>query len=144
MQNNFRGLLGQTIVATSLLLGACAGFSSNSQAVKCEAGLQCEFHGKLSVFHGEPASVVTVDSSQVCVKLALPENYAQNLDAWNGKDVSVYGVAFDQFHDPSTAMTWFSYKGRKVGMGVCDHGLGIYVESMSEHRNNGDKRDGGN
>lgn len=130
MHNKIRGLLGFFLLAAVTLLGACVAFDVADREGSCQPGLQCEFHGELHVFPGEPVSTVIVQSRNICVKLALSDDYYGKLSVWDRREVLVRGVAFDQFYDPGLGMTWYRYKDRKLGVGICDYGYGIYVDSI--------------
>lgn len=130
LRHGIRSGSGLCLLAASTFLGACAAAGGADRAARCPSGSPCEVRGTLSVSRGEPVSVVIVDRGTTCAKLALPEPLLRDLNAWDGKSVVVSGIAFDQFVDPALAMTWFSDRDRKLGVGVCDDGDGIHVESI--------------
>ncbi len=131
MRNDGRCLSRLFVLAAGILLGACAALGGVDWAEACQPGSHCEFHGKLTFFPGDPVPTVLVERGKTCVKLALSDDDSRNLSAWDGKHVFVSGIAFNQFYDPGLAMLWYSFRDRKLGVGVCDYGDGLYVESIA-------------
>ncbi|WAC64026.1 hypothetical protein OVA13_04385 [Pseudoxanthomonas sp. SL93] len=89
--------------------------------------------GELQLHAGEPAWVAVLQSGNKCAKLALPDSFYSDAEQWRGKKVSVSGRAFQQpsFEQSGDAVPfWYTEKDRKLALGVCDDGIGLYVESM--------------
>jgi hypothetical protein len=123
-----------TIVAVVACgLSACAHQQDATQLGSCDAGTECAMEGKLQLHAGEPAWAAVLESGDKCAKLALPDGFYLDAEQWNGKRVSVSGSAFEQptFDESNgTVMLWYTERDRKLALGMCDHGIGIYVESM--------------
>ncbi len=89
--------------------------------------------GKLQLYAGEPAWAAVLGSGDRCAKLALPDGFYADAKQRNGQRVRVLGHAFEQpAFDESNEMTvlWYTEQDRKLARGICDHGTGVYVESM--------------
>lgn len=125
-------LLGLIVLALSL--AGCThgiewgGFDS------CTAESACKLEGRLHLVPGEPAGSAVVSSGDHCFKLALPDAfYSDPLHKrWNEQMVTVEGAAFSQ---PSAetemgVLSWYAERDRRLATGICDHGLGIYVENL--------------
>lgn len=130
-----RMLVASFIVIQGLV--ACAHTPAPSQhgdLDACVAGKECTFQGKLSLFAGQvPAWVALVEAKGKCVKLALPDEFYKDKKKWDGKTITVSGRAFEQpsFDESSGAITlWYTEQDRKLALGMCDNGLGIYVDTM--------------
>lgn len=133
MHNHVRRLLTAPLAA--LLLAGCAhddlardGFDS------CVAGGACTLGGNLQLFPGEPAGAAILTYKGRCAKLALPDTFYTDplRQQWNNQVVEVHGRAFAQ-PDTETdlgVLSWFSEKDRKLATGMCDHGLGVYVDTL--------------
>jgi len=100
----------------------------------CAAGSPCTLRGVLQMFPGEPAGAAVLSDGGRCAKLALPDAfYADPLrKQWHNKAVVVEGRAFAQ---PNTqtdmgVLSWYAEKDRKLATGMCDHGPGIYVDTL--------------
>lgn len=113
-----------TLLAT-VALCACAA----PVRPTCNPGATCDLRGHLTILPGQPAWVAVLQSGPSCYKLALPSEFYRHVESWNGKEVSVVGEGFDQFADDSTI--WVEHRGRRMSMGVCDHGTAIYVTRLS-------------
>lgn len=90
--------------------------------------------GTLELFPGEPAGAAILSYRGHCVKLALPDAfYADPLRRqWHNKAVFLEGRGFAQ---PNTepemgVLSWYSERDRKLATGMCDHGLGLYVNIL--------------
>ncbi|MFC3655412.1 hypothetical protein FZ025_14710 [Xanthomonas hyacinthi] len=88
--------------------------------------------GRLALHQGEPAWAAILKAGDKCAKLALPDSFYIDAKNWKEKKVRVVGRAFQQ---PEMAMDdgvmfWYAEKERKLAFGMCDGGIGIYVESM--------------
>lgn len=117
-----------------LVLAGCVHSIERGGFDACVAGGTCTLGGKLELFPGEPAGAAILSDGGVCAKLALPDGfYADPLrKQWNGKVVKVEGRTFTQ---PNTetelgVLSWYAEKDRKLATGMCDHGLGIYVDTL--------------
>ncbi|MCX7564391.1 hypothetical protein OS176_12765 [Xanthomonadaceae bacterium XH05] len=132
MHNYSRKLL--TFLLAALLLTGCANGIKRGGFDTCAASSTCTLKGKLELFPGEPAGAAVLSSSDLCAKLALPDGfYTKPLrERWHKKTVEVEGRAFLQ---PNTetdigVLSWYAEKDRKLATGMCDHGLGIYVDTL--------------
>jgi hypothetical protein len=126
-----------TRLAMTLAISLCQGCMFNpvpQSAAPCKAGSLCTLHGKLVLLPGAPAGAAIVDIGDECVKLALPDEfYAEPVRSqWNGRKVTVEGFAFAQpdSNIDGDLLTWYSEKDRRLAIGACDNGLGIYVDRM--------------
>lgn len=127
-----------TIVAVVACgLSACAAPQSRNQSNifdACIAGKECTAEGTLSLHAGQPpAWVALLEAGDACAKLALPDDFYSDRQAWDGKKITVSGRAFEQpgFDESQGIVTlWYTELDRKLALGMCDHGIGIYVESM--------------
>jgi hypothetical protein len=77
-------------------------------------------------------AILTVDGR--CAKLALPDEFYTDplRQQWNNQVAEVHGRAFVQ---PNTetdfgVLSAYSEKDRKLAIGMCDHGLGFYVDTL--------------
>lgn len=116
-------------------LSACVSSPSRSDGFDvCTAGQECTAEGVLSLHAGQPpAWVALLEVDDKCAKLALPDEFYRDRQQWDGKKVTVTGRAFVQpSFDESNGMVtlWYTERDRKLALGMCDHGIGIYVESM--------------
>lgn len=130
MQSNTVLVLAAAVILT---LSACAHQRSSERFSACVLGEECIVEGKLNLQAGEPAWAALVENGDSCAKLALPESFYSDAQLWNGKKVRVAGRAFQQpkFDDGGgMVVLWYTEKDRKLALGVCDGGPGIYVESM--------------
>jgi hypothetical protein len=133
MHHHVRRLLTAPLAA--LLLAGCAyGGIARGGFDACSAGATCTLGGKLQLFPGEPAGAAILADNGRCAKLALPDAFytAPLRQQWHNKVVEVQGRAFAQ---PNTetdlgVLSWFSEKDRKLATGMCDQGLGIYVDTL--------------
>ena len=99
----------------------------------CRAGMPCVVSGELRLHQGQPAWAALVFAGDKCAKLALPDDYYAAAKQWNGSVVEVTGQAFEQpDFDESTGlvMLWYTERDRKLSLGMCDGGVGIYVDSI--------------
>lgn len=99
----------------------------------CRAGMSCVVSGQLRLHQGQPAWAALVVAGDKCAKLALPDDFYAAAKQWNGSVVEVTGQAFEQpDFDESTGlvMLWYTERDRKLSLGMCDGGVGIYVDSM--------------
>ncbi|WP_162125647.1 hypothetical protein [Pseudoxanthomonas wuyuanensis] len=97
--------------------------------------MTCALEGKLYLHPGEPAGAALLLSGEECAKLALPDFfYADPVrKKWNGKKVKVVGRAFLQpgiDSDGDGVLMWYAERDRKLALGMCDGGMGIYVISL--------------
>ncbi len=126
------------LIALILLFGlpGCAYRRHVAQPASCDSEQNCIIEGKLNFFAGHPPLMVLEGSNNVCYKLALPDFFYASSQKWDGKKVRVFGKAFQQprFDQTGGAATlWYLERDRKVVMGICDQGMGIYVESMKSN-----------
>lgn len=132
MYHYIRRLL--TVLFTLLLVGCVHGGLVRGGFDACTAGATCTLGGTLQLFPGEPAGAAVLAKNGQCAKLALPDGfYADPLrQQWHNQVVEVQGRAFVQ---PNTetdlgVLSWYSEKDRKLATGMCDHGTGIYVDTL--------------
>lgn len=121
------------IVAIACCLSACAHQQEMPSLGSCAAGTQCEMEGELQLHAGEPAWAAVLESGGKCAKLALPDSFYADAGQWRGEKVNVSGRAFQQpdFDQSGDAVPlWYTEQDRKLALGMCDDGIGIYVESM--------------
>ncbi|MDH5821557.1 hypothetical protein QFW77_00920 [Luteimonas sp. RD2P54] len=116
-----------------VMLAGCAHSGSTGSASLCEAGQSCALTGRLALHEGEPATAAVLDVDGTCAKLALPDGFKDALRTWNGQTVSVQGRAFVQpsFEVAGEVVLWYAEQGRQVPLGVCDHGIGVFVDTVS-------------
>lgn len=131
-------LLG--LIATALSLAGCTHGIERGGLGSCTAESACKLEGRLHLIPGEPAGAAFVSSGTHCFKLALPDAfYSDPLHKqWNEQMVTVEGAAFSQ---PSAetemgVLSWYAERDRKLATGICDHGLGIYVEHLHSESGN--------
>lgn len=113
-------------------VAGCAQLPSTKSA-SCEVGQTCTLSGRLEIHRGAPASAALLVFDDGCAKLALPESFYEEESGWNRRKVTVVGRAFEQpSFDSSEGQIalWYSEEDRKIALGMCDGGLGIYVASM--------------
>ena len=128
-------LLILTIV-TAGSMSACAMLPRRVDVASieaCRAGTSCVVSGELRLHQGQPAWAALVVAGDKCAKLALPDDFYVTAKQWNGAAVEVTGQAFQQpDFDESTGMImlWYTERSRKLSLGMCDSGVGIYVDSM--------------
>jgi len=132
MHNNIWSLLG--LLTITLLLAGCKHVIERNGFGACEVGSTCMLEGKLELFQGEPAGAAVLSDGSQCVKLALPgEFYTDPLrKRWHKRTIRVEGRSFAQ---PNTetdvgVLGWYAEKDRSLATGICDQGLGIYVDRM--------------
>lgn len=125
------------LLAMALAVNLCQGCMFNpipERAEPCRAGSHCTLQGKLALLPGAPAGAAVVDLGDECVKLALPDEFYVDpiRSQWNGRTVTVDGSAFAQpdSNVDGDLLTWYSEKDRRLAIGACDNGLGIYVDRM--------------
>jgi hypothetical protein len=123
------------LIILILLPAACSStpVADKSSRQHCKPGESCTVTGRLQLFQGEPAWASIVETEGTCVKLALPDDFYANAASWRSKTVTVIGRAFLQ---PSTegALSWYAEGDRRLAAGICDHGLGLYVQTLSSGR----------
>lgn len=105
----------------------------------CRVGMSCIVTGELRLHQGQPAWAALVVAGDTCAKLALPDSFYVAAKQWNGSIVEVTGKAFQQpDFDESTGMVmlWYAERDRKLSLGMCDGGVGIYVDSMRSRNGN--------
>ena len=123
------------LIILIVLPAACSSTPTANEPSRehCKPGESCTVTGRLQLFQGEPAWASILETGGTCVKLALPDNFYVNAGSWRGKTVTVTGRAFLQ---PSTegALSWYAEGERRLAAGICDHGLGLYVQTLSAGR----------
>lgn len=125
------------VVAAPALL-ACSMLAVHSidppSISDCSAGREtCVVSGELRLHQGQAAWAALVVVGDQCSKLALPDDFFVEAKRWNGSVVEVRGQAFQQpaFNDSSgIVMFWYTERDRKLSLGMCDGGVGVYVHSM--------------
>lgn len=124
-------------VAAASSLCACSTLPrlsvSTASIDACIAGTTCVVSGELRLHQGEPAWAALVVAGDKCAKLALPDDFYTDAGRWNGTAVEVVGEAFEQpdFDRSSELIVlWYLERDRKLSLGVCDGGVGIYVHSL--------------
>ena len=128
-------MLKAALLLACMQLAACAhDVVTQRQAEACQAAGECTVQGRLALVPvtGQ-AWVAVVDSSVGCVKLALADTFFADARTWNGKEVSVTGNTFQQpgFDESQGVLSlWYTEQDRRVGLGRCDGGPGLYVTSM--------------
>jgi hypothetical protein len=130
MQSNAMLILASIV---SFVILGCSRDVKREQIGACQHGDRCAIEGKLNLQAGEPAWAAIVESGDSCAKLALPDSFYGDAKRWNGKKVFVEGRSFRQpdFNGSNgMAVLWYTEKDRKLALGMCDSGPGIYVESM--------------
>lgn len=133
-------MLSRLLIASFFIaqcLFGCANSQSRDQAGNfdaCVVGKECTVQGRLSLHAGQPpAWVALLEAGDECAKLALPDDFYRDKKKWDGKEITVTGHAFEQpgFDESKGILTlWYTEKDRKLALGMCDSGPGIYVESM--------------
>ena len=125
-------LLG--LIVVTLSLAGCTHGIDRGVLSSCAAESVCKLEGRLLLIPGEPAGAAIVSSGNHCFKLALPDAfYSDPLHKrWSEQMVTVEGSAFSQ---PSAEtevglLSWYAERDRRLATGICDHGLGIYVEHL--------------
>lgn len=117
-------------------LGGCTSASVRSETHHfdgCVAGKACTITGKLTLHPGQPAWAALLVAGNECAKLALPDTFYAESRTWNGRTVVVTGRAFEQpslDEDGGVFALWYTELERKLPMGMCDSGIGIYVDTM--------------
>lgn len=102
----------------------------------CVPTQRCTLVGRLELYAGQPAWASLLKSGGECAKLALPDDFYGSAATWNGRRVVVVGRAFQQpgvDQGGGNVVLWYTEKGRKLSMGMCDGGVGIYVDSITSH-----------
>lgn len=129
---HFRRLL--PVLPVALLLAGCAYNIARGGFEACSAGAACTLGGKLQLFPGEPAGAAILTDNGQCAKLALPDAFYTDplRQQWHNRIVEVQGRAFAQ---PNTetdlgVLSWFSERDRKLATGMCDQGMGVYVDTL--------------
>lgn len=132
MHNNRRPLL--TCLFMALASTGCSHEITRGGFDSCVAENICTLGGKLSLIPGAPAGAAILTDGSQCAKLALPDEFFQEplRQRWRNKSVVVEGRAFNQ---PSTdtelgVLMWYAEKDRKLATGMCDGGMGIYVDTL--------------
>lgn len=124
------------VLVASCSMWACSTLTLPIDATSieaCRAGTTCVVSGELRLHQGAPAWAALVVAGNQCAKLALPDDFYAAAKQWNGSVVKVTGQAFEQpDFDQSTGliMLWYTERDRKLSLGMCDGGVGIYVDSM--------------
>ena len=122
------------IYAGGLGLAACHHASRREIAFDtCVAGQVCTLSGRLELHAGQPAWAALLISGKTCAKLALSDDFYDEARHWDQSEVSVTGRAFKQpAADESSGMItlWYTEKERKLAMGMCDGGIGVYVNTI--------------
>lgn len=131
MSNKSRLLLITIFTPMVASLG-CVHDLRSEQFDTCVFGSECVLEGKLSLNPGAPAWAALLEAGDQCAKLALPDSFYADANKWDGKKVMVRGRAFRQ---PGMAVEggvlfWYKEKERKLAFGMCDGGIGVYVESI--------------
>lgn len=119
-------------------LSACIGPPARGGTFDdCFIGQDCVIDGKLSLYAGQPpAWVALLEVGGQCGKLALPDSFFEDekqRQYWNGVRITVTGRTFLQprfDESEGVATLWYTEGGRKLALGMCDGGIGIYVDSM--------------
>ncbi|MCD9032201.1 hypothetical protein LDO32_10750 [Luteimonas sp. Y-2-2-4F] len=121
--------LGITLVT----LAGCVHSGANDPVPLCEAGQPCALTGRLALHEGEPVAAAVLNVGGTCAKLALPDGFLDALRQWNGQVVSIQGRAFLQpsFEDTDDVVLWYAEQGRRVPLGVCDQGIGVFVNTVA-------------
>lgn len=103
----------------------------------CIDNKECSVAGVLSFYPAQPPSwIALLEEDNRCVKLAFPDYFFDDdrlRRRWGRGHVTVVGEAFRQpeFDEADgTATLWYTENDRKVGLGMCDGGLGIFVDYM--------------
>ncbi|WP_155953111.1 hypothetical protein [Pseudoxanthomonas suwonensis] len=132
MHKNIRWLLH--FLPITLLLAGCAHGAERGGFDACVVGSTCTLGGKLELFPGEPAGAAVLSQGTQCAKLALPDGFYTDplRKRWHKQAVRVEGRAFGQ---PSTetdmgVLSWYAEEDRKLATGICDQGVGIYVDTL--------------
>ena len=132
MYNNIWKLL--TFLSVTLLFVGCAHGIERGGFDSCVPGSTCTLEGKLELFPGQPAGAAVLSDGNQCAKLALPDGfYADPLrQRWHKKAVRLEGRAFAQPNAETDmgVLSWYAQEDRKLATGMCDQGLGIYVDTL--------------
>jgi hypothetical protein len=131
MHNYLRHLSTLAIVLI-LWLSGCVHRPATDQFKNCTTGSQCNLEGRLNLRPGAPAWAALLEAKDDCAKLALPDEFYVDAKKWDGKIVEVSGRAFAQPNSSTEngVLYWYTEKDRKLAIGMCDGGIGVYVESM--------------
>lgn len=121
--------------STLIIVAACAPvprLEEDFPISSCKSGNQCTVSGQLQLHLGQPAWAALVVAGNECAKLALPDEFYAHAAKWKGANVVVTGNGFSQpdFAENGVAILWYSERDRKLSLGMCDGGIGVYVESM--------------
>lgn len=123
-----------TFPLTLLLAGCTHGGLVRGGFDACTAGATCTLGGRLLLFPGEPAGAAALSNKGQCAKLALPDGFytAPLRQQWHNQVVEVHGRVFAQPHTETDlgVLIWYSEKDRRLATGICDHGPGIYVDTL--------------
>lgn len=132
MHNNNRSLL--KLLAVTLLLAGCAHRIERGGFDTCTFGHTCTLGGKLELFSGEPAGSAVMSDGNQCAKLALPDEFYTDplRKRWHKQAVRVEGRAFAQPSPEGNVgvLSWYAEKDRRIATGMCDQGVGIYVDTL--------------
>lgn len=122
------------ILLAILSMPSCSSINEHDdELMSCEIGKTCNISGVLNLRQGEPAWASLLESERSCTKLALPDDFYTNSRDWQGLEVIVIGIAFKQPTFDETngdIVLWYKEKDRKLAVGMCDSGIGIYVTSI--------------
>ncbi len=128
-----RRLLTLGVVITLGLIACSSTPHHDTKLSECTEGQSCTLRGTLQLIPGQPVWASLLVSGNTCAKLALADDFYGEANRWDRADVVVTGRAFKQptFDESSGQVTlWYTEKERKLAMGMCDGGIGIYVDTM--------------
>lgn len=110
--------------------------ADNASIEACQPGEYCAITGRLRLHPGQPAWAALVVAGDDCAKLALPDSFYADASQWDDAYVQVTGTAFAPplFDDSELIALWYTEGDRKLALGMCDGGIGIYVDSMRSRR----------
>jgi hypothetical protein len=132
MLNDSRQLL--TLLLVAFLFVGCSHGIERGGFDACAAGSPCTLEGMLQLFPGEPAGAAVLSDGDRCAKLALPDAFFVDplRKQWHSKAVVAEGRAFAQpnYQTELGVLSWYAEKDRKLATGMCDHGPGIYVDTL--------------
>lgn len=102
---------------------SCSAPQPAVDAEGCEPETSCEITGKLVV---EGPWLASLDLTDYCYALALPDSFFDEAEAWNGARVTVIGDAFSQPVAPSGSVSYaYEVKGMRVRTNLCDVALTV-------------------
>jgi hypothetical protein len=111
------------------LFSVTATAAASAEALPCALGKLCSFTGKLAFFPYADGQSISLENADGCVALAVRSGRYRSLERWNGRRVTVRGIAYQQ---PSgRALLWYKIKGRRMSAGVCPNGPVIYVRDLT-------------